>query len=130
MKKSETGFIKPVIILPVVLLIIGDVLHIVNLFKMYYGYLPVTIWNLWVNISMLIIDTGLLVGLLKKSKLAYYATMVMFSLFSITQIISLVVIKNIAVQNVIMIITASAVCLVTAFAMLLVRNDSVTSGRR
>ena len=122
MKKSETELIKPVIILPRVLLIIGDVLHIVNLFKMYYDYLPVTLWNLWVNISMLIIDTGLLVGLLKKIKPAYYATMVMFTLFSITQIVSLVVVKGIAVQNAVIIITASTVCLVTAFLMLPVKR--------
>jgi len=59
------------ILFPIVLFAGGIVIHLYNIFLLAAGRIPSSFWVWWVNLSMLAIDTALLVGLIRLRRTAY-----------------------------------------------------------
>ena len=107
------------LLFPIIVFAIGDIIHIINFVNMFLHRSPATIWIVCVNLSMLIIDTTIIIGLIIKLKWIYYAAIIVLGLFSIIQIISLFVLKTILLLE---IDIAIIICFSCAIFMIITKN--------
>lgn len=70
---------------PLCFLLIGVIVHIVGLLNVVNNK-SFSLWNIWVDFSMLFIDIAAFYGLLVKKKWGYYASMAVFALSGLVQL--------------------------------------------
>lgn len=61
---------------PILLFLVGILIHVYNFFLISTGKMTLNTWNLWVQCSMLVYNITMLVGLLKRKKWAYTLSVV------------------------------------------------------
>ncbi|PKM76564.1 MAG: hypothetical protein CVU90_11435 [Firmicutes bacterium HGW-Firmicutes-15] len=70
---------------PLCILLIGIIIHIVGLFNLINKEIY-SLWNVWVDVSMLFIDISAFYGLLTNKKWGYYESIAIFIIFGLVQL--------------------------------------------
>ncbi len=105
---------------PLCILLVGIIIHIVGLFNL-INKETYSLWNIWVDVSMLFIDISAFYGLLTNKKWGYYESIAIFMIFGLVQLIlgvfSIATRGNIPfeIQN----LGALIVCLIAAICLCL-----------
>jgi hypothetical protein len=69
--------------IPIAILLIGLSIHAIGIIALFSH--PFSLWNVWVHISMVIVDSLLIIGLLNRLKLGYFIGLTGFILFGLLQ---------------------------------------------
>ncbi|MBN1603238.1 MAG: hypothetical protein JW915_16635 [Chitinispirillaceae bacterium] len=107
--------------IPIIALFIGLIIHCVGLIKLLYKF--ESLWVLWVHVSMLFFNGGLIYALWKKLRTGYIAGIIGFSIFGLIQAgyAGAIYIGFDCPFNLAMAVTISICCL--AIAALLLNRD-------
>jgi len=82
-KKLKSNYVHVFHYIPIIALSTGLLIHLVGLFNLIQKF--ESLWILWVHVSMIIIDTGLIYALWKRMRLGYIFGIIGFSLFGLLQ---------------------------------------------
>jgi hypothetical protein len=83
--ENKILYLKFYKIIPQLVLIIGIVIHTYGICKIVQGQILSSLWSLWVDFSMLVINSVLLYTLLKKYRIGYFGGIMIFTVFALLQ---------------------------------------------
>jgi hypothetical protein len=69
--------------IPIIALFAGLIIHIIGLIQLVHHFN--SLWTLWVHVSMILFDSGLMIVLWKRMKLGYIVGIAGFSIFGLLQ---------------------------------------------